>query len=90
MILKVTPNVNVSELFGTSSITVTLEWAHKNGVSYGISADPPVAVNYTGKSSAQLVVSYNTKYNISVVASLCGRSSTIFHVIIHGKLDMTV
>jgi hypothetical protein len=57
-----------------------------NGVSYSISVDPEVAVNYTGRSSALLSVSYDTKYNVSVVASLCGITMTYFAIINHGKL----
>ena len=86
----VTPNVNISEQFGTNNITITLEWDHKNGVFYTVSVDPQVTVNYTGKSNAQIVVSYNTKYNISVVTSLCGRNSTTFNIFNHGKLDIHI
>jgi hypothetical protein len=60
-------------------------------VSYSVSVDPEVAVNYTGirRDGAQLIVSYNTKYNVSVVASLCGMiSTTNFAIIYHGKLKL--
>ena len=64
-------------------------WTLKNGVSYSVSVDPEVEViNYSGKSSAQLILSYNTNYNVSVVASLCGKSSTTFTVINYGKWDI--
>ena len=64
-------------------------WTLKNGVSYSVSVDPEVEViNYPGKSSAQLILLYNTNYNVSVVASLCGKSSITFTVINHGKRDI--
>ena len=84
----ITPDAHISEQFGVNSIAVTLMWFHKNGVSYSVSVDPEVAINYTRRSRAQLTVSYNTKYNISVVASLCGIITTNFTIIYHGKLDM--
>ena len=84
----VTPDANISEQFGANSIAVTLEWTHKNGVTYGVSVDPEVAVNYTGRNRAELIVSYDTKYNVSVVASLCEIITTNLTIINHGKLEM--
>ena len=72
--------MDISQWFETNGIAVFLEWVHKNGVSYSVSVDPEVAID-TGQSSAQLSLSYNLKYNISVTASLCGRNSTSFHIL---------
>ena len=77
--------MNITEQLGLDRITVNLEWIHKNGVSYNVSVDPQVAVNYTGRNRVQLIVFYDKIYNISVVASLCGRNSTIFRVLNHGE-----
>lgn len=77
--------MNITEQLGLDRITVNLEWAHKNGVSYNVSVDPQVAVNYTGRNRVQLIVSYDIKYNVSVVASLCRRNSAIFRVLNHSK-----
>ena len=88
MYAAVTPNVNICAHFEMESVTVVLLWTHKNGVSYSVSVDRQVAVNYTGRNGAQLVVSYNTKYNVSVIASLCGRNSTNFSAINYGKLNL--
>lgn len=78
----VTPHVNASKEFGPNTITVTLEWTHINGVSYIIDVDPIVAVNYTGRNTAKLVMMYDNKYyNVSVIASLCGTNrSTTFTI----------
>ena len=77
---------SISEQFRAKDISVILEWTRTNGVSYSIRVDPEVAVNYTGRNSAQITVSYDTKYNISVVASLCGITIANFTIIHRGKL----
>ena len=82
--------MDISQRFETNSITVLLEWTHKNGASYSVSIHPEVAVNYTGQNSAQLSLSYNFKYNISITASLCGRNSTSFHTLNHSKSYLKV
>ena len=69
--MTVTPLVNASKEFGPNTITVTLEWIRINGVSYIIDVDPMVAVNYTGRNTAKLVMMYDNKYNIGVIALLC-------------------
>ena len=69
--MTVTPLVNASKEFGPNTITVTLEWTCINGVSYIIDVDPMVAVNYTGRNTAKLVMMYDNKYNIGVIALLC-------------------
>ena len=68
-------------------MTVTLEWTHINGVSYSISVDPMVTVNYMGRNHAKIVMMYDSKYNVSVVASLCGINRTTFITINQGKLN---
>ena len=86
--VSVTPILNFSKQFGpNNNIVVTLAWFHKNGVSYSISVDPEVDINYIEENdSAQLILLYNTKYNVSVIASLCGKNSTTSSIINHGKL----
>ena len=77
---------SISEQFRTMDISVTLEWTGTNGVSYSVRVDPEVVINYTGRNSAQITVSYDIKYNVSVVAALCGITITKFTIIHHGKL----
>jgi hypothetical protein len=83
----VTPSVNVSEDFQMNFVAVSLEWVANNGVSYIVHVTPERAVNYTGKSSAQLILSYNIEYNVSVVASLCGTSQAVYSTINYSKLQ---
>ena len=78
--------MNISEQFEANSVTVTLEWTTKHGVTYNVNVDPQVTVNHTGRNSAQLVVPFNTKYNVSIVASLCGTNRTTFNLLNYGKL----
>ena len=83
----VAPSVNIQTHFGTDSVTVSdLLWTHKHGVTYSISVDQQVAFNYTGRNGAQLVVPYNTKYNVTVVASLCENNRTTVSMLNYGKL----
>ena len=82
--------MSISREFEADRVRVTLEWTHKNGVSYAIRVDPEVNVSYSWRKSAQLVLPYNSKYNISVVASLCGNSSAAFIIINYGKLMLKI
>ena len=66
--------MNISQSFEVNGATVALEWDAKNGVSYIVSVQPEVLVDYTQTNSAQLSLSYGREYNISVTASLCGRN----------------
>jgi hypothetical protein len=64
-----------SEQFSSDAVTVTLEWFLLNSQNYyqlllsniTVTADPrPNNVMFTGNMSAQLTLSYNTQYNVSV------------------------
>ena len=66
------------QLYGPENVTVTVEWAQKGGATYDVSIIPPVApiLTTTGSASRQLTISYNTKYNLSVVAiTPCGNAT---------------
>ena len=82
--------MNISQRFEANGITIFLEWAYRSGASYSVDVDPEVVVNHTGQSSAQLSLSYNLKYNISVTASICGRNSTTFSVLNHSKQNKSI
>ena len=43
-----------------------------------------------GRNSAELVVMYDNKYNISVVASLCGTNGTTFITINQGMANHAI
>lgn len=70
------PEVKKTELLGITNVTVILEWTQEDGVYYNVSVVPPTASVFTGSTSLHLTVSYNTSYNVSVVAtSFCGQNS---------------
>ena len=81
----VTPDLNISQHFEANGITIALEWDTKNGVSYIVSVQPEVLVDYTRANGAWLSLSYGKEYNISVTASLCGWNRTTFSVCRYGK-----
>jgi hypothetical protein len=75
--------ISVSEEYraDSCSISVVVEWTRREGVSYNITIVPMVPVTYTGSTSVQLIVSYNTEYNVSLEASaVCQRSIASRHI----------
>jgi hypothetical protein len=72
-----------AERFGSDNITVILEWPDEGGgVSYSASVVPESLMvemltgSVTGFINTKLVLLYNTPYNLSTVATLCGVNST--------------
>ena len=64
--------VRTFEEYRADSIAVIIEWTRREGVSYNITIVPMVPVIYTGSTSVQLIVSYNTEYSVNLEASaLC-------------------
>ena len=56
---------------------VALEWTPDCNVLYSVSGIPQTSVSFTGNTTVQLTVFYNTMYNISVVATRCGQNTTV-------------
>ena len=76
------PQTNVSVIeqhYSTETVTITLEWSQGEDILYDFtvltSPHAPVQTNGTTSTRAQLVLSYNTQYNVSVVTH-CGQNST--------------
>lgn len=69
-------------------LTVLLEWMAEKGVIYNVSTETEtVAKNVTtSKFNAQIMVSYNTFYNVSVEATLCGQKNVSTVKIYYGEL----
>ena len=66
--------VMISERFGTTNITVTMEWTSaRDDVWYSVSTEPQVDAIFTRDTSIQLIALYNTHYNVTIVAysALC-------------------
>ena len=67
---------SVSEQYEGDGVIVTLEWTQENPLyTYNVSVIPvPIEITFTGKARAQMKISYNTSYNVTVVASSpCGQ-----------------
>ena len=75
--------------FGNDAFTVTLEWPQFSGETYSVVTIPgPEAVHksFTTNTSIQLVMLYNTQYNVSVTATLCGyKNATNFTEVYYGN-----
>ena len=76
-----------SEQFGNETVVVVLEWTVENGAFNRLNVVPQAeTVDSLGPSSRQLMLSYNTSYNISAVASLCGQYSSHSIELHYGEL----
>jgi hypothetical protein len=66
--------------YGTHNVTVVLRWIRENGVTYNVTVEPEVAtcavINFITMSSAQITLSYNTHYNVTILGTtgVCGRN----------------
>ena len=69
--------MNRTEVFEEDNVTIFLEWAAENatGVIYNVSIIPRVPIIKLSDTSIELRVAYNTAYNLSIFATLCGRNS---------------
>ena len=65
----------VSEDYGVANVTVTVEWAQLEGAVYIVKVLPSLAITRS-TNSCQLIIPYNTEYNLSVEASAPCRLST--------------
>ena len=65
-----------------NSVIVLIEWTiiqtqhHEEDTPFSINSIPEVIVMSNSSMSARLLISYNTKYNVSITATLCGINNT--------------
>jgi hypothetical protein len=72
--------------FGADNFTVTLEWSQFSGETYSVATVPEsVHLISTMSTSVQLVMLYNTQYNVTVTATLCGHRNATNLVIYYGN-----
>ena len=78
------------EQFEEEYVSILLEWSRINGAIFNISAIPQVVASIARglSTSYQLNVSYNTQYNVSVVATVCGQSHMTIIDLNYGELCM--
>ena len=77
-----TPTLRViSEEYGVENVTVTVEWPQQVSVTYTARLSPLAPTLSTGSNSRQLILSYNTEYNLSVVAvTPCGNATAFIRL----------
>ena len=79
---------NYNEGYSINNITVTVEWIQQIWAVYNSSVFPPAPLVFTGSSSVQLVLEYNTVYNLSIemiVAHCGGYTKTSFIALDYGE-----
>ena len=71
------PEVDFEEEFGVERVTILVNWTQPENplVSYNIRVDPTsgTMVTIVDSTRANLTLSYNTPYNVTVVADFCGQ-----------------
>ena len=82
--------INLMETVKSDHILMTLEWT-RNDLTYSfhIMVIPPTPrVNYSTSTQAQIKVSYNVGYNVSILVSSCGQYNVtaFFKVVFYGEL----
>ena len=68
----------VNQLLGNNSVTVTLQWPREPGAVYHVDTIPetPHTEFIANTIKISLTISYNIQYNVSIVSSLCGVTTT--------------
>ena len=77
--------VNKTSVFEDDGIKVFLEWMAESsaGVTYNVSIIPQVPITKVSGASAELKVSYNTSYHLTVLATLCEQNSANLTLEVH-------
>ena len=82
-----TPVVEYEEYFGIDTVTVSLWWTNESVhslVMYYTSVTPSSGVTIeTSYTTANVTLSYNTQYVVSVVADFCGLNNATANIELH-------
>ena len=76
----------VNQLLRSDDVTVTLQWPREAGAVYSVNVSPQTPLTELTNAMTimiNLTISYNTRYNMSIVSSLCGITTT--KVLNYGK-----
>ena len=80
----------MNQLLRNNDITVTLQWSGEAGAVYHANVLPEIShtelTMYTSHNifTINLTITYNIQYNVSIISSLCGVTTT--KVLNYGKL----
>ena len=72
----------MNQLLRNNNVTVTLQWPREAGVVYHVNVLPETSHTELTKAMSHntitinLTISYNIQYNVSIVSSLCGVTTT--------------
>ena len=85
-----TPVLSISEEYQADNVTVTVIWAPAelmDDITFATKVSPLVPIISIGSTSRQLIISYNTEYNLSVVAvAPCG-NATASRILNYGEIS---
>ena len=82
------PTLNITEVqYSIDNVTVTVEWIQELvGITYATEVSPFIPLIFTGNTSLQSTISYNTEYNFSVIAvASCRENITASIKLKYGK-----
>ena len=78
--------MDISE-FSADNVTVTVEWIQQVYTTYDITVVPLVPIEFTGNTSCQLTIPYNTEFKLTVEAAApCRPNTTAFITLNYGKV----
>ena len=73
--------------FEADNVTVTVEWAQQDGVTYTVNVSPMVSKSVIGRTRCRLTIPYNAEYNLSVLAAIpCRTNATAAITLYYGKV----
>ena len=76
--------ISEQEHFTNETVTIFLKWTvEENYDTINLAVSPQVIMNVSNGTSAQLILSFNTLYSMSVTANICGRNFSSSKVNIH-------
>jgi hypothetical protein len=84
-------NVSLVNHFLRNSVTVTLQWPREAGAVYHVSVSPEIPHTLLTNATTvtiNITTSCNIQYNVSIVSSLCGVTTT--RVLSYGKHKNTI
>ena len=78
-------SVVINEYYGRENVTVIIEFEAQEHVSYitTVTPDNGAAMRITDITTFNLTVSYNIRYKVSILATLCQRNSTFKNFELH-------
>ena len=82
-------SVVINEHYGIENVTVIIEFEAQDHVLYTTTVTPDngVAMRFTENTTFNLTVSYNVRYEVNIMASLCQHNSSKNFELLYGELQ---